>query len=50
MEHSVGDIIRGPGSRAPRYKIVKVSEKTLTVIDQCGQQRRFSKRLPWTKI
>lgn len=45
MEHSVGE-----GSRAPRYRICKITEKTLTVLDQYGQQRRFPKRLPWSNL
>ena len=45
-----GDIIKGPGPRAPRYLIIKQTKNTYIVRDQCNQVIRFRKNLPWYKV
>jgi hypothetical protein len=50
MVFKVGDIIRGPGARAPQFQIVKICPKMFRIVDAYGNVTMISKNLPWFKV
>lgn len=50
MGFSVGDIIKGSGSRAPQFKILKIFPKSLYVVDAYGNTEIKSKKTEWYHV
>jgi len=48
----VGNVIRGPGGRAPRYTVLAMTTKQLVVVDQYQEIKTFSRKMDhvWTIV